>query len=888
MPEPTRLRQNAENPAQRQIKAERDLHQQIGRTRLSMVVERLTRCFWPLVTIFLITLTLWAFNAAQIVGPAWSLMALLVASLLGGMALLDGFRKFSWPTFEEATDRLDRSLPNRPLAALNDQQAIGSTDAASVAVWTRHLERMAAAARSARAKAPDLRLSGQDPWATRLVALVAIIAAVFFARSPERLGLTELLNQDQRATVVTGPSFEAWANPPAYTGKPTIYFNETTSSELQLPVGTEITIRVYGDAGDFALSETVSGEEQALANVAEGIGSASFLVVQDGAFTLGSGGRNLGQWNVATIPDAPPTIGLAEEVERSVSGAMELTYEATDDYGIVAGEVQISLDMDDLDRRHGLLIDPEPRPDIVLDLPLPLSGDPEQIEETLIEDLSQHPWAGLPVRLKLTAEDAAGQSGTAEGLTTVLPGRRFFDPLAQAVVEQRRDLLWNIENRERVDQMLRVITHAPEDVFTNRTAFLLTRMALRRMGYSAEDGFTPEERDEIAGVLWQVALLIEDGSLSNARERLRRAQERLQEALRDGATDEEIAELMQELREATDDYMRQLAQEAIENGTQQSQAPPQNQMTITQDQIQELMDRIQELAEQGETEQAEALLQQLQELLENLQMQMSQSGQGQQGGEGQQMMQELQDTLRQQQDLADDSFQELQREFQQGRQDQQQQGQQGQQQPGQQGQQGQQPGQQGQQPGQQGQNGAPRNGQGQQQGQGQGGLSAEELAQRQEALRGMLDGLRGRLPGPSTEEGQNARRSLEEAERNMGEARDNLDENNLSGALDRQADAIDALRDGLRGLGEELQQQAQENQGQTGQENGEGLARDNRDPLGRPNASQGSARDDSTKLPGADALERAQELFDEIRRRSSERDRPEQELDYLRRLLDRF
>ncbi|MEO0914645.1 MAG: DUF4175 family protein, partial [Pseudomonadota bacterium] len=443
------------------------------------------------------------------------LAGLLLAAGLVGMALLDGARKFTWPSRADARNRIDAALPNRPLAALADQQAIGRNDPASAAIWARHLERMADAARAARSALPDLRVSRRDPWATRLIAVVAIIAALLFARSPESVDITEIFNGDGTQTIAAGPSFEAWANPPAYTGKPTIYFNETTAAELDLPDGTEITVRVYGAAEDFALAESVSGATTDLETVAEGIASGTFAVTQSGTFSLSSGLQELGGWSVSLIPDMPPTIELSDEVERAVSGAMELSYSATDDYGVVAGEVLITLDLADLDRRHGLAIDPEPRPDIALDLPLPLSGSTTEVRETLVEDLSKHPWAGLPVRVRLTASDAAEQTGTADGITAILPGRRFFDPLAQALVEQRRDLLWNIENAPRVDQMLRVITHAPEDVFTNRTAFMLTRMALRRMGYASEDGFSVEERDEIAEMLWQVALLIEDGSLSD-------------------------------------------------------------------------------------------------------------------------------------------------------------------------------------------------------------------------------------------------------------------------------------------------------------------------------------------------------------------------------------
>ncbi|MEM9431898.1 MAG: TIGR02302 family protein [Pseudomonadota bacterium] len=851
----------------------------IRRTRWAIAAERAAAAFWPALTVALFAAALFLSGITSAL-PARLVIGIGALAVLGvAYALVRGGRAFLWPSEGEAVARLDAALPGRPLSALRDRQAIGSEDPDAVAVWTRHLERMAARAAEARAARPDLRVAARDPWALRLSALVAVIAALLFAGQADRVDLTEALAPDLEPQIAAGPSFEAWAAPPAYTGKPTLYFNDTGTTALELPIGTEVTVRVYGDTETFTLEESISGDAAALAAAAKGIGSASFEVRQSGDLAISNASGTLGRWEITVIPDAPPTIALAGEIERAVSGAMQLSYSGADDYGVTGADLTISLDMTDVDRRYGLALEPEPRPAIELDLPLPLSGAMTSIEETLIEDLTTHPWAGLPVRVKLRARDAAGQLGESDVSLAILPGRRFFDPLAQAVIEQRRDLLWNRDNAPRIDQMLRTITHAPEDIWSNSTAYMMTRMALRRLGYAMEGGLSDAERDDLAELLWNVALLIEDGSLSDARERLRRAQERLQEALRNGATEEELAELMQELRQAMQEYMQQLAQEALERGEMaQNDEMGQNQMSMTQDQLQELMDRIQELAEQGRTEEAEALLQQLQQLMENLQMQLSQ-GPGQQGGEGQQMMQELQDTLRQQQGLADDSFQQLQREFQQGQPGQQ--GQQpGQQQPGQgQGQQGQQFGQQGQQPGQ------PN---GQMPGQGEQGLSAQQLADRQEALRRMLDDLRGRLPGPSSEEGQAARDALGEAERQMGEARDNLDDGNLSGALDRQADAIDALRDGLRGLGEELQQQAQQSQGQTGQDAGQGMAEDDRDPLGRPNGARGSLRTDENMLPGLDQLRRAQELFDEIRRRASDRERPEFELDYLQRLLDRF
>ncbi|MEL6648338.1 MAG: DUF4175 family protein [Pseudomonadota bacterium] len=58
--------------------------------------------------------------------------------------------------------------------------------------------------------------------------------------------------------------------------------------------------------------------------------------------------------------------------------------------------------------------------------------------------------------------------------------------------------------------------------------------------------FTPEARDETAEALWELAIILEDGDIGDALARMQEAQERLSEAMRNGASEEEIARLMQE------------------------------------------------------------------------------------------------------------------------------------------------------------------------------------------------------------------------------------------------------------------------------------------------------------------------------------------------------
>ena len=295
-----------------------------------------------------------------------------------------------------------------------------------------------------------------------------------------------------------------------------------------------------------------------------------------------------------------------------------------------------------------------------------------------------------------------------------------------------------------------------------------------------------------------------------------------------------------------------------------------------------LLDRIQELMEEGRMAEAEELMQQLNDLLENMRITQGDGSDGPRNP-GERSMQGLSDTLRDQQELSDDAFRDLQEQFNEG-----QPSQPGQPDGGQQGQ--------GQSPGQETQNGQQGDqGQG---GEAQGGTEqggnqqdgAQTLADRQNSLRDELDRQRGELPRLDGDAAEALRRSLEQAEGAMDGAEDALRDGDLGRALDRQAEAIDALREGMRNLADAL---AQNRRSEPGQGNQDGAATGQleptrRDPLGRQFGNTGQFGSDQNMLQGPDVYRRAEELLEELRRRSSEQDRPELELEYLKRLLDRF
>ena len=133
---------------------------------------------------------------------------------------------------------------------------------------------------------------------------------------------------------------------------------------------------------------------------------------------------------------------------------------------------------------------------------------------------------GAGLRRDVVVEDAAGQKSAPAEFKAVLPGRRFFDPMAAAVIEMRRDLLWTRENASRISQIMRAVSHRPDEVFRSETAYLRFRTILRRLETMMDYGLKAEQQAELSQAMWDLAILLEEGDLSDALERLRRAQER--------------------------------------------------------------------------------------------------------------------------------------------------------------------------------------------------------------------------------------------------------------------------------------------------------------------------------------------------------------------------
>lgn len=842
--------------------ATKRLKRQLALTQAGLWVEGIARAFWPVFMLLCLFFALALFGAFAALGPI-AHRVLLGAFILGlAGALILGGARFRRPSAQAVRDRLDRSDPGRPLSVLSDKLAIGQGERGTESAWRLHRARASAAAARLTASWPRLQLEKRDRWALRLFAPLLLLAGLIGAGSDwsARIAMTAapLPMTPSAGIQAASARVEAWATPPAHTGLATVYLTRETGREegdqvIELPENSEITIRVTDAGPDPKITGAEIAGINGFTSDGGGLAEARGLLVESGEISIMSRDGVLANWAIEMIADHPPEIALANTPHAALSGALEFDFTAKDDYGVTAAWAELAPEGHDPDSARGL-----PLPAISFGLPLPLSGDRREITDRAIQDLTAHPWAGAKVLMRLYAEDGAGQITASEPIRVTIPARRFSNRLAAALVEQRQALALDYAEAARVLDVSQAVTRRPEELFDNPGIFLTVRSAIRRLAHGIGADDVPGVAPEVTGLFWEAALALEDGNLSSALEQLRMAQQRLRDALESG-TDEDIARAMDELRAALDQYLENLAQNQKDR-TDPNAPPGEPDRTLSRQDLQDMLDRMQAQAESGMRDQARDMLSDLQHLLENLQ---AGAGEGQQG-QGRSAMQHLQEMIQGQRDLSDRTFDELrqrrrQQQFGEG---------------------GQNPGAEG-----EGQDGSPRrgrqSGEGGDPGGGQNGHTAEGgLAGEQEALRQQLDALARGLPQGNDA----ARRALEEAGRAMGQARDNIESGASSDAVHDQMEALERLNEGADALAEN---QSGEGSGQA-QGNDTGQGRAATDPFGRPGPGQGAIDGSSTRVPDQALADRARELMHELRRRAADPTRPKLELDYFERLLERF
>ncbi len=839
----------------------------VGLARAALWWERAWPALWLPLAVLIAFLTLSWLGLWLDLPPEGRRVGLIlfgVAAVLSFWPLI----RVAWPGRTAGLDRLDRDsgLRHGPARALEDTLALGKEDVGSRALWELHRRRAQEAVDRLRLAPPHPNMAGRDRFALRAAGVVALVASAFVA-GPE-IGQRLVSAFDWRAPAPPSPSLrvDGWIDPPLYTRAPPLMIDLAAGQQhLRAPVKSTVVLRVAG-RGDVAIAPGRGlSALPAPENQRPDLREQRFALTGDADLSVRTGLASGVRLTIEAIPDRPPDISFSAPPEVNVRGTFNLTYRAKDDYGLVSAEGVVEKGEGFAGRRSLV-----PPPRIALALPADAQGETDTKSPV---DLTQHPWAGARVRLTLLARDEAEQEGRSDTIDFTLPQRPFTKPLAKALVEQRRILVLDPDDRKRVQVALDSLLIAPERYTPQWGVFIGLRIAAQRLRAAKTDA----DLVDVAEWLWQMALQIEDGDLSDAERELRAAQERLREALDRGADEQELKRLTDELRQAMDRFLREFA-ERMQREQQQAQGDQPNQRTpdrtITQDDLNRMLNQIEEMMRRGDVAEAQRLLDQLRNILENLQTARPNSRMTDPlAREMNRAMEDMDNMIREQQQLRDDTFRQGQQRRMQQR------GQQGQRQQGQQGQRGQR--------GQQGQQG-----EGQEQAEGQDGQQGD-LGRRQQALRERLQELQRRMRGM----GMQGEQGLSDAEQAMRDAEGQIGQGQEGQAVDSQGRALEGLQRGMQGMAQQMQQMMGQGDGteQAGDQPGDGTAegrsragqRDN-DPLGRPTRSRDFS-DGRVKVPTADesAAQRARRIMEELRRKLGDPTRPPEELEYFERLLRR-
>lgn len=846
----------------------RRLRRRLWLARLALTWESLWPAAWPVIGIVGLFLGVALLDVLPLL-PPW-LHALILAAFVTafGVALWRGLSRFELADEVQARRRIERDsgLAHRPLGVLEDNLAGSPRDAVARALWAEHRRRMAAAIARLRIAPPSPGMAAKDPWGLRAAVLLLLVVAVAGARWDAPTRIARALTPPVSALAAENIVAQLWLTPPQHTGLPPIFLDWPATQQqpetLRVPAGTAVLALLHGTEDSGALR--IGGQSAEFKRLGDGSQRVEAKIDSGDSLAVAAGGRPLARWPLAVLQDAVPSIAFTRAPRGDEAGRLRLDYEMSDDYGVAKAWATV--------RR---LDQPQAEP-LVLELPL---AGPRRNQAKLgsRHDLTPHPWAGLPVSITPTAQDALGQTGSGEALNTVLPEREFTHPVARAIIAERRKLTPDGALSGQVIAGLDTISARPDAFNQDLVVFLALRSARARLYHAP----TPDNIATARDMLWNTALRLEEGDKGVAERALAEAAERLEKALAEGAPQDEIDRLMNELQQAMQQYLQALAEQAQREGRQAQPLDP-NAETITPQELGQMMERMREMARLGSRDAAQQMLSELRNMLENLRAGMAGGRPDPAMQQAQQAISELGKIAKRQRELMDQSFrqaQEMQQAMrgQQGEPGQQQdmQGQQGMQ--GMQGQQGMQgmQGQQGRQ-GMQGQQGRQQGRQGQQGQQGPaGGAQAQEALRRQlgELMRQLGESMGDIPPG------------LGGAEQSMRDATGQLQQGQPGGAAEAQGQALQQLQEGAQAAMQALSQQMQQgDQGWAGMQNGGGMRRD---PLGRrmPNPL---GDDGSVHVPDEAELHRAREVLDELRRRAGQPQRPPQERDYLHRLLRQF
>ena len=851
----------------------------------------------------------------QWIGDPVRLIALIVTAFFLARSVLHALR-LRIPTHSDARRRVehDSQQSHRPLDVLEDRPAL------SVDAWPAHQQQALRQAKSLGPAQARPTLSLIDPYYLRFAIPAALaFGAIYMAGfSFERLrnAVTPHWQSPIRSSQV---SYEAWIDPPAYTGRPPIYFKE--GADVAVPAGSEFVARISG--AKTAPRPRIGKGWRSRFLTPKRLGAKSFEVteiIDDTARVEFRVGLTRQSFALNVTEDLPPIVDIVEPPEADKRDRLTLVYALEDDFGVETLQLEMALLTDDTEAETAF-----DGVTILADIPMPGSRQTKIEGAKATVDLSKTQYAGQKVIGRLIAVDGADQMGLSDPAWFTVPDKIFVEPLAKAVAEQRSLIMAGLEAEyapqpkpewvpsdgfwneykprlhwdrapapiQRATLLIEAITDEPAGLFKDPAVYMGLRHARSQMRHA-------ESTTELKGLpedLWRIALRAEFGVLGTALEEMREAEAALREGIARRASKREVDTLFERYNLAVEAYTDELRRNAerTEGGGESGGQPPLGSV----DEIQELLKAIEEANAAGDTEGARLALAQLAELLENMQIQMTQGGEGGGGDpssgdmseEEQKQLEDLADLTGKQRDLQDETEQAERKEDAEEEEldplelarrqaelrdllenlgdslpaD----GEGSDAAPSEDGQNGDDAG---------NTSGGTEPGGDTEGGQGEGTEPSQDRGQGQGQGQGNQQDPNGEGAGGSEDLQDQFAEGIGAAQRAMRLSEDALEEGNLAGASQAQQDAIQALRE----AGEALAEAVSGENGAEGESESPGD-----DPLGRSDDGFNDGNDQAD-IDDRDNATRSRELMEELRRRAAERQREAEEREYLERLLERF
>ena len=282
--------------------------------------------------------------------------------------------------------------------------------------------------------------------------------------------------------------------PPDYTGlPPQLLPAGVNKAPIAVPVGSVLLAQVHGEGAVPRLVRPDRNRD--FDRIDESNFKAQATLTKSGKLAVWQGSTVLGSWPITIVPDLPPTIAMIAGPPETEHGALRLEYRATDDYGVEAVRAVM------------VLTDNPKAPRLVLDLALPGLHLKEAHGVEL--QRSDRQSLGGPAGENRSSRRAtrSARRAPARTVTYTLPERIFHNPVARAIIEQRKQLTIHPDDRQTVAEALSDLSLRPGRFDGDIVVFMALRTAQARLQINRD----PETIADVQKLLWQTALRIEDG-----------------------------------------------------------------------------------------------------------------------------------------------------------------------------------------------------------------------------------------------------------------------------------------------------------------------------------------------------------------------------------------